>query len=135
MISTRGMANIASLSAEAQARVGEWGPAIETMAVTVGQSTGSLTEGMYQVVSAFGATLDSVGILEINAVAAAAGLATTAEAIALTSSVTKAYGDTSATAVQQVADLAQMTVSMGQTTFPELAGAIGAVAPLASNWA
>jgi TP901 family phage tail tape measure protein len=128
-----GMANIASLSSEAQARVGEWGPAVQEMAVQVGQSTGSLEEGLYQVVSAFGATDESLGILEINAVAAAAGLATTAEAIGLTSAVTKAYGDTSAGAVQQVADLAQMTVSMGQTTFPELAGSIGAVAPLASN--
>ena len=127
-----GMANVASLSSEAQSRVAEWGPAVQNMAVTVGQSTGNLTDGLYQVVSAFGATDDSIEILQINAVAAAAGLATTSESIALTSAVTKAYGDTSAGAVQQVADLAQMTVSLGQTTFPELAGAIGVVTPLTS---
>lgn len=125
-----GMANIASLSDDARSRVTQWGPDVQAMAVQVGQSTSNLTDGLYQVVSAFGATDDSLAILEINAVAAAAGLATTSEAIGLTSAVTKAYGDTSAGAVQQAADLAQMTVSMGQTTFPELAGAIGAVTPL-----
>ena len=125
-----GMANIASLSDDARARVEQWGPAVQAMAIQVGQSTSNLTAGLYMVVSAFGATDDSLAILEINAIAAAAGLATTAESIALTSAVTRAYGDTSATAVRQVADLAQMAVSMGQTTFPELAGAIGAVTPL-----
>ncbi len=59
--------------------------------------------------------------VEINAKAATAGLATTADSIALTSAVTKAYGDTSAGATQQVADLAFKTVELGQTTFPELA--------------
>ena len=128
-----GMANISSLSDEARSRVEQWGPAVQNMAISVGQGTSNLNDGLYQVVSAFGATDDSLAILEINAVAAAAGLATTSEAIGLTSAVTRAYGDTSATAVQQVADLAQQAVSMGQTTFPELAGSIGAVAPLASN--
>ena len=128
-----GMANVASLSDEARARVEQWGPAVQTMAISVGQSTGDLEAGLYQVVSAFGATDDSLDILQINAVAAAAGLATTSEAIGLTSAVTRAYGDTSATAVQQVADLAQQAVSMGQTTFPELAASIGTVAPLASS--
>jgi hypothetical protein len=51
------------------------------MAISVGQSTSNLNDGLYQVVSAFGATDDSLAILEINAVAAAAGLATTSEAI------------------------------------------------------
>ena len=125
-----GMANVASLSDDARSRVEQWGPSVQAMAVQVGQSTSNLNDGLYQVVSAFGATDDSLAILEINAVAAAAGLATTSEAIGLTSAVTRAYGDTSAGAVQQVADLAQQAVSMGQTTFPELAGSIGMVTPL-----
>ncbi|MBP8293602.1 MAG: phage tail tape measure protein, partial [Caldilineaceae bacterium] len=83
--------------------------------------------------SAFGDTGDSLAILEINAKAAAAGLATTTEAINLTSAVTKGYGDTSAAAVQHSADLAFETVKLGQTTFPELAASIGLVVPLAAS--
>ena len=56
--------------------------------------------------------------VEINAKAARAGIATTADSINLTSAVTKANGDTSAAAVQHVADLAFKTVELGQTTFP-----------------
>jgi TP901 family phage tail tape measure protein len=56
-----------------------------------------------------------------------------AEAIALTSAVTKGYNDTSAEAVQHTADLAIQTVALGQTTLPELAGAMGIVTPLAGN--
>ncbi|MBT9156684.1 MAG: hypothetical protein DDT37_01672 [Firmicutes bacterium] len=102
------------------------------MAVEVGKSTADLTRGLYQVISAFGDTADTAKILEINAKAAAAGLSTTEEAIALTSAVTKAYGDTSATAVGKVSDLALQTVRLGQTTFPELAASMGKVTPLAA---
>ena len=72
-------------------------------------------------------------ILRINSEAAAAGVATTEDAIALTSAVTKAYGDTPAAAVQQASDLALVTVRLGQTSFPELAAAIGKTTPLAAQ--
>ena len=51
----------------------------------------------------------------------------------LLSAVTKGYGDTSAEAVQKAADLSFATVRLGQTTFPELAAAMGKVIPLAST--
>lgn len=128
-----GMANVASLGADAQAAVAGWTPALQEMAVEVGKSTGDLTDGLYNVVSAFGAGDDSLGILETNARAAAAGLASTTDAINLTSAVTKGYGDTSLGAVQGVSDLALKTVQLGQTTFPELAASIGRVVPLAAQ--
>lgn len=127
-----GMANIASLGV-ASDRVTELKGNIQSMAITTGKSTDDLAQGAYQVISAFGDTADTAAILEINAKSAAAGLADTSEAIALTSAVTKGYGDTSAKAVQQASDLALQTVALGQTTFPELAGSIGAVTPLAAN--
>ena len=128
-----GMANVASLGEEAAAKIEQWKPMVQDVAIQVGKSTSDMTGGLYQVVSAFGATDDAIRILEINAKAAAAGLATTTDAINLTSAVTKAYGDTSAEAVQHVSDLALKTVQMGQTTFPELAASIGRVTPLASS--
>lgn len=125
------MANVASLGLVPE-RVEELKSGVQNMAIEVGKSTGDLAGGLYQVVSAFGDTADTATILEINAKAAAAGLATTEEAIALTSAVTKGYGDSSAEAVQKVADLAFETVKLGQTTFPELAASMGKVVPIAS---
>jgi TP901 family phage tail tape measure protein len=128
-----GMANVATLIPGNTARVKELGGAVQDMAVRVGKGTDDLTGGLYQTISAFGDTADSVKILETNARAARAGLASTTDAINLTSAVTKAYGDTSAGAVGKVADLGLLTVRLGQTTFPELAASIGKVTPMAKE--
>lgn len=125
------MANVQTLLTDmadgGTARTLELTEAVQAMAVTTGKSTDDLAGGLYQVISAFGDTADTVSILQINAQAAAAGLATTEEAINLTSAVTKAYGDTSAEAIQKVSDLAFQTVKLGQTSFPELASSMGRV--------
>ena len=126
------MANVATLIPGQVTRVNELKTSVQDMAVSVGKHTGDLADGLYQVISAFGDSADTAQVLEINAKAAAAGLASTLEAINLTSAVTKGYGDTSAAAVEKVADLAFQTVKLGQTTFPELAGSMGRVVPLAS---
>lgn len=127
------MANVATLIPGNSARVAELKQNVQSMAIEVGKSTGDLASGLYQVISAFGDTADSTKILEVNAKAAAAGMAETTDAINLTSAVTKGYGDTSAAAVQQASDLALLTVRLGQTTFPELASSIGRVTPLAAG--
>ncbi|MDZ4786731.1 MAG: phage tail tape measure protein [bacterium] len=124
------MANIASLIPGSTARVNELKVGVQDLAIKMGSSTADISDGLYQVVSAFGDTADSMLILETNAKAAKAGLATTTDAISLTSAVTKAYGDTSAEAVKKASDLALMTVRLGQTTFPELAASVGRVTPL-----
>ena len=127
-----GLANTQSLGVAAE-RIAELKGNIQEMAVDVGKSTGDLADGLYQVVSAFGDSADTAAILEINAKAAAAGLATTTDAINLTSAITKGYGDTSAAAVQHASDLAFVTVKLGQTTFPELAASMGRVVPIAAS--
>lgn len=119
-----GLANVASLGV---ADVDKYRDSVQQMSIDVGKSTTDLTSGLYQVVSAFGETSETMQVLQINSQAAAAGLATTEQAIALTSAVTKAWGDTSAAAVQQASDLAFTTVQLGQTSFPELASAMGRV--------
>ncbi len=128
-----GMANVISLVPDAAGEIANLRGPVQDLAIEMGQSTGDMTSGLYQVTSAFGYTSDSMETLRINAMAGAAGLATTTEAIALTSAVTKGYGDTTAEAVQKAADLALKTVQMGQTTFPELAASIGRVTPLAAS--
>lgn len=129
----KGMANVATLIPGQTKRIEELGRAVDDMTVRVGKGAKDLTAGLYQVISAFQDTGDTMKILEINAKAAVAGLASTEQAIALTSAVTKAYGDTTALAVAKAADLAFETVRLGQTTFPQLAGSIGQVTPMAAK--
>ena len=130
----KGMANVATLIPGNTARVNELKGAVQQLAIAHGKDTTDLAAGLYQTISAFGDQAgDTLRVLEINSKAATAGVATTEQAIALTSSVTKAYGDTSATAVQKVSDLAFLTVKLGQTTFPELAASMGRAVPIAAK--
>ena len=128
----KAMANVQTLIPGAEERVLSLSRSVQDLAMETGVSTADLADGLYQVVSAFGDTADTAQILEINAKAAAAGLATTTDALNLTSAVTKGYGDVSAKTVQSVADLAFTAVRLGQTTFPELASSMGRVVPLAA---
>jgi len=127
-----GMANVQSLGLTQQ-RVEQLKTGVQDLAIEVAKGTDDMTQGLYQVESAFGDNAETMKDLEINAKAAAAGLATTKEAINLTSAVTKGYGDTTAVAIQHVSDLALKTVQLGQTTFPELAASIGKVANASYN--
>lgn len=131
------LANVSTLltgtEAEIAARTSEIGQQIIDVSNRTGVATDNLTDGMYQVISAFGDSTDAAAILETAAKSAAAGNATTADSINLLSAVTKGYGDTSAEAVQKAADLAFATVRLGQTSFPELASSIGKVIPLTST--
>lgn len=124
----KNLANIGTLGVDAE-RLRELRSGIQEIAIITAKNTSDIAEGAYSVVSALGDTSDTLKITEINAKAAAAGLATTQESINLTTAVTKGYGDTSAEATQKAADLAFETLRLGQTTFPELAASIGRVVP------
>ena len=128
-----GLANVATLLPGETERVRELGGAIKVLSVESGKGLGDLTEGLYQVVSAFGDAADSEQKLQVVTKAGVAGRAGTVEALNLLSAVTKGYGDTSATAMEHVSDLAFTTVRLGQTTFPELASSMGRVIPLAQS--
>lgn len=131
------LSNISTLltgtEAEVAARTSEIGDQILDISNRTGIAANDLTDGMYQVVSAFGDSEDAASILETAAKSAAAGNATTTESVNLLSAVTKGYGDTSAEAVQKASDLAFATVRLGQTSYPELAASMGKVIPLAST--
>ncbi len=131
------LSNVSTLltgtEAQVTARTSEIGDQILNVSNRTGVATADLTDGMYQVISAFGDSADAASILETAAKSAAAGNATTTDSINLLSAVTKGYGDTSAAAVQKAADLSFATVRLGQTTFPELAASLGKVIPLTST--
>ena len=131
------MANVSTLldgdTEKIRARVQELSKDVINISNATGLATDNLNDGLYQVISALGDSGDSARILEIASKSAKAGGATTTDAINLLSAVTKGYGDTTARAQQQAADLAFQTVKLGQTSFPELASSMGAVIPLAST--
>lgn len=130
------LANVSTLltgtEAEISARTAEIGKDILKVSNDTGVETANLTDGMYQVISAFGDSKDAMSILETSAKAAAAGNATTTDSVNLLSAVMKGYKDVSAESAQKVADLSFATVRLGQTSFSELASSIGKVVPLSS---
>ena len=128
-----GIGQIASLIPGQQDRVKQLRGDILNLAQDTGKSLEDLSLGMYQVISSFGDSADSVKQLEIAAKAAVAGNATTAESLNLISAVTNSYGDVNAAASEKVADLAQNTVALGRTTLPELSHAMGIVAGRAAS--
>ena len=126
------MANVATLlDGDVKTKIGNLGETVKKLSVDTGTSTQLLTDGLYQVISAFGETEDSMKILETATKGAAAGNATVTDSVNLLSAVTKGYGDTSIEAANKASDLAFLTVKLGQTTFPELASSMGKVIPLA----
>lgn len=127
------MANVGTLlDGDVKKRVSELGKDVIKVSNETGTATSDLTDGLYQVISAFGDNEESIERLKIASKAAKAGNASTAESINLLSAVTKGYGDTSSKAISKAADLAFMTAKLGQTTFPELAASMGKTIPLAN---
>lgn len=130
------MSNVGTLlEGDVKKRLAELGPELINVSNLSGKATEDLTDGLYQVVSAFGDSAESAKILEVAAKAATAGNASTTDSINLLSAVTKGYNDTSAEAQKRAADLAFTTAKLGQTNFPELAANMGKVIPLASTLA
>lgn len=128
------MQNVGTLlDGDVNGKLETMGTDLKKLSIETGVATSDLTDGLYQVVSAFGESADSTKQLEIAAKAAKAGNATTTDSVNLLSAVTKGYGDTSAEAMQKASDLAFATVKLGQTSFPELASSMGSVIPLAST--
>ena len=120
----RAMGNVQALIPGTGDRINELTQDIRTMAAESGRSFQDLSDGLYRTVSVFQDTEETVDRLNIAVRMGIAGYASTAESVQLLSSVTRAYGDTSAAAVQRVADLAFETVRLGDTTIPALSAAM-----------
>ena len=114
-------------------RAAQYRGELQRLSVQLGRTSEDVSAGLYDVLSTFGDTTDTVKLLEIAVKAGAAGAATTKDGIALIGAVTKAYGDTSAEAAQKVSDLGFQTVNLGKVELPELAASMGRVTPLAST--
>jgi len=128
------MANVGTLIPDQTQRLQDLKSELLDLSKVTATNERELAEGgLYQTISAFGDSTETMGRLAVVAKAARAGVSTTAESLNLLSAVTKGYGDTSEKAVQKAADLSFETVRLGQTTFPELAATMGSVIPLADK--
>lgn len=127
----QGMAQVATLVPGNAKRIEELSSSVKGLAVETGKGTDNITSGLYQTISAFGDSEQTVGRLTIALRASTAGAADTQSTLSMLSGVTKAYGDTSEGALKKVSDLAFKTVELGETTFPELASEMGKVNSLA----
>lgn len=124
------MANVGTLIPGQTERLLELKGTVQDISKATGKFTGDTSAGLFQVISAYGDSADTAKLLEINTRAAVAGISSVSDAINLTSAVTKAFGDTSAVSTQRVIDMAFVANKLGQTTFPELAGALPRVTGL-----
>lgn len=127
------MANVATLIPGNIDRVNSLKNSVSDLSVEVGKSVEDLSGGLFQVISAFGDTADTVELLTIATRASVAGLSSTKEAVDLLSVVTAGYGDRSAAAALKVSDLAFTTNRLGRTTFPELAASMGRVVAISTE--
>ena len=134
---SKSMGNVKTLfdgtGADVAAKTKEMGDTVKRLSKEINIDLNDMADGAYNVVSAFGDTPEAAKQLEAVAKAAKAGGAQTTDALNLLSAVTKGYGDTSYEAMMKASDLAFMTVKLGQTDFPELAGSIGRVVPIANS--
>lgn len=128
-----GMAKISTLIPGQGERLQELKKSVQDVSINVGKSTDDIADGTYNVISAFGDASDTMKKVEIDAKAATAGMATTTDALNLSSAVMKGYGSTTAETNKKVMDLAFNTVKLGQTSFSDLAGSIGKVVPLSNE--
>jgi TP901 family phage tail tape measure protein len=120
----KSMANVATLIPKSTERVYELKDGVMDLSVETGKSFDDLSQGTYQVISAFGDSADTMDYLTISANGAAAGMSTTEEMLNLISATMKGYGDVSVEAAKHTSDLAFQTVKLGQTSIPALSSAI-----------
>lgn len=129
----KAMANVGTLIPGQTAKLEKYKKGVMDLAVETGTASTELSQGLYETISAFGDSKESMDQLTIAAKMGKAGLASTSEALGLLSAVSKGYNDTTAQSLQQISDMSFLTVKLGQTNFPDLANAIGRVVPFAAS--
>ncbi len=105
--------------------------AVKGMAVEFGQSVNSLSDGLYNILSASVDSSQATDVLRIATMAAEAGFTDAKVSVDFITSALNAY-QLSADQAGRVSDVAFATIARGKTTYQELAASIGQVAPMAA---
>lgn len=99
-----------------------------------GLALGTVTKGMYQVVSSLGdGGKETQKIFNIMAKAAKGGGSEVSESVSLISSAMKGYGQVSESTAQKISDMAFQTQKLGVTTYKELAASMQPLFPLGKS--
>ena len=122
------LANVSTmLSSEALPIMRKYRIEVQEMAKAFGQSTKTLTKGLYDILSASIAPEKAMAVLEAAAKAAVGGAASTATAADAITTILNAF-QMDASRATEVSDKLFATVRRGKLTFEELANGIGKVA-------
>lgn len=105
---------------------------IKQISSATGSAATELAEAAYQAISAGVDTANAVGFVEVANKAAIGGYTDTATAVDGLSSVLNTYG-MAATEAASLGNQFLITQNKGKTTFGEIAGSIGQVAPVAKS--
>ena len=119
------------LNESAMKIIPEYKAGLQELSVQFGEATSTLSKGLYDILSASIPPAEALGVLEVAARAAAAGITDTGVAADAITTILNSYG-MSADKAGEVSDKLFATVLRGKTTFAELAPAIGKSASLAS---
>lgn len=128
----RSLASIGTLIPGQRDKLESYRKELDDLAISSATSFETLSDGLYQSISALGDNAQAMTALKVANRAAMAGMADTKDAVTLLSGVAKGYNDVSDEMIQKTSDLAFTTVKLGVTTFPELAASMGKVTPIAS---
>lgn len=127
------LAKIQTLIGNQPERMKQLAEGIRAISAETGKSTTDIAGAVFETISAFGDSAETLDTVKTAAVGAAAGVAETAEATKLASIFMKNYGDMTAGAAQKALDLAFITNKLGQTTFEQLAQTMSGVVPIAAQ--
>lgn len=126
------MANVWTIVDAGKETIAAMGQEVEALSFELPQTAKQLADGLYQVISAAIPAEQAMGVLEVSAKAAAAGLSDTFTAVDAVTSVLNAYG-MEAERAGIVSDIMFKTVERGKVTFPELAQNLGDVVSTAAT--
>jgi len=125
------MANVSTMLDRPAEHMDRFRAGIRSMSVEFGESTDTLSRGLYDILSASIAPAKALDVLAVSAKAAKAGLTDTGVAADAITTILNSY-KLSADQAGSVSDLLFAIVKKGKTTFAELAPSIGMVASTAS---
>jgi len=126
----KNMKMVSTVVAQPMKFMGQFSDGIRGLAKDFGESTSTLSKGLYEILSAAFAPEDAMSFLSVAVRAAIGGISDTATAVDGLTSILNAF-QMSAKAAANVSDVMFNTVLRGKITFTELAEQIGRVAPMA----
>ena len=125
------MANVSTMLDQPEQHMKRFTAGVRELSMEFGESTETLSKGLYDILSASIAPADALDVLAVAAKAAKAGLTDTGTAADAITTILNAYGMQAGEA-GRVSDVLFAVVKRGKTTFAQLAPSIGMVASTAA---